>query len=463
MKNKNIIRVIVASILTLVFIASLSAILINVFIEVHTVSFNTNGGSTIESIEVKNGNKATKPTDPTKKNYAFYEWQLNGETFNFHSKIKSDITLDAVWNEFYTVTFDTNGSTLEIPSQTIEHGKFITSVEAPTKPLHIFDRWEVEGIVYDEQTPITGNVTFVAIYNYDVKNVKDFISLFSKSEVQANIQINNVNYKLDNTKMVSGNNTNGTYTQFNSTLNQIVNHGTTITEGNYEYYSSTKQEELPIYLSGVDESDFNFIDGSYVSGDIKVSYVKDNEFKIEYNNNTYVVSLQEGVEVDKCIVNQGVAYYYLFDDTAIALKWDSSFPIYEYSTTVFDDITYDDKTYLLKEFANNSFEGSNLLRIELKGSLEKIGDFAFNQCTKLISVDTNAAVNLSYIGESAFHSTALTTIKIPSSIKTIGDYAFVDCESLKTIYVDAYETDFEKGSLGINWYKKEHSTAIFKK
>ena len=56
---------------------------------------------------VYDGDKATKPSNPTKDDYEFVEWQLNGSKYDFNKAVTGDITLTAKWNEkshTYTVT-----------------------------------------------------------------------------------------------------------------------------------------------------------------------------------------------------------------------------------------------------------------------------------------------------------------------------------------------------------------------
>ena len=65
--------------------------------EKYTVSFDTNGGSSISSQQVVKGSYATKPSNPAKTGYNFVEWQLNGKTFSFTTPITSNITLKAIW------------------------------------------------------------------------------------------------------------------------------------------------------------------------------------------------------------------------------------------------------------------------------------------------------------------------------------------------------------------------------
>lgn len=68
-------------------------------IKTFVVSFDSNGGSKIEKQEVKENEKATEPTKPTKTGYDFVEWQLNGKKYNFETNITSNITLTATWKK----------------------------------------------------------------------------------------------------------------------------------------------------------------------------------------------------------------------------------------------------------------------------------------------------------------------------------------------------------------------------
>ena len=67
--------------------------------KVYTITFDTKGGSTINSQSVKGGEKVTKPENPTKSGYDFSGWTLNGKTYNFDSAVQSNIKLVATWKE----------------------------------------------------------------------------------------------------------------------------------------------------------------------------------------------------------------------------------------------------------------------------------------------------------------------------------------------------------------------------
>ena len=67
--------------------------------ELFTVTFNSNGGSEVRAKRVGENGMVMRPTDPTKEGYTFVGWYLNNEEFDFNTKITSDLTLTAKWEE----------------------------------------------------------------------------------------------------------------------------------------------------------------------------------------------------------------------------------------------------------------------------------------------------------------------------------------------------------------------------
>lgn len=67
-----------------------------------TVVFDSCGGTAVETVTVKNKGTVQKPADPTREGYTFEYWALDGEKFDFSTKITKDITLVAVWKEIST-------------------------------------------------------------------------------------------------------------------------------------------------------------------------------------------------------------------------------------------------------------------------------------------------------------------------------------------------------------------------
>ena len=65
----------------------------------YTITFDTAGGSSIDSIVVKENDMITKPDNPIKEGYTFLGWYIDDEEFNFEDLVKSDLTLVAKWEE----------------------------------------------------------------------------------------------------------------------------------------------------------------------------------------------------------------------------------------------------------------------------------------------------------------------------------------------------------------------------
>lgn len=134
----------------------------------YLVTFNTNGGSKVSNKYVAVNNPVKKPTNPVKKDYVFKEWQLNGKTYNFNTKVTSNITLDAVYTadtrQIYTISFDTKGGTT-IASQKVRRGEKVKIPANPTKSGYKFSNWVYSSKIYDFDTKVTSDMVLTAAYN----------------------------------------------------------------------------------------------------------------------------------------------------------------------------------------------------------------------------------------------------------------------------------------------------------
>lgn len=110
----------------------------------YTVTFDTDGGSTIEPQQVGYKDTATKPTDPTKEGYRLKEWQLEGEVYDFSAPVTENITLTAVWEKVWTVSYDADGGEPEPDDEIVLDGEMATEPEEPTKEDCEFQGWEEE-------------------------------------------------------------------------------------------------------------------------------------------------------------------------------------------------------------------------------------------------------------------------------------------------------------------------------
>lgn len=67
--------------------------------EVFTVTFNSDGGSSVKKLSVKDGQKAIEPKNPTKKGYTFAGWYNGKAKYNFNNAVTKNLTLKAKWNK----------------------------------------------------------------------------------------------------------------------------------------------------------------------------------------------------------------------------------------------------------------------------------------------------------------------------------------------------------------------------
>lgn len=98
----------------------------------YLVTFNTNGGSSINGIYIEEGMTVAKPTNPKKNSYTFDYWSYNGNKYDFSTPITSDITLEAIWKKNETSKKDKNINNSCPYGNTKYNTKYILSVYANT-------------------------------------------------------------------------------------------------------------------------------------------------------------------------------------------------------------------------------------------------------------------------------------------------------------------------------------------
>lgn len=84
------------------FIFVLAVLLLMAFTgckKTYEVKFDSAGGSSVETQEVKKNGTVTKPANPTKDGYEFENWLLDGTAYDFDTKVTSSFTLVASWKE----------------------------------------------------------------------------------------------------------------------------------------------------------------------------------------------------------------------------------------------------------------------------------------------------------------------------------------------------------------------------
>ena len=148
----------------------------------YTVTFDSNGGTSVESQEIEDGKKANRPGEPSRIGYSFAGWFIDeNEPWIFIGyDVTEDVTLIARWTiNQYTITFDTDGGSA-VSAITQDYDTEVTTPSNPTKEGYTFDGWSED---IPEVMPAE-NLTFTATWtinqyaiSYKTNEVTLFISL----------------------------------------------------------------------------------------------------------------------------------------------------------------------------------------------------------------------------------------------------------------------------------------------
>ena len=145
-----------------------------------TITFNANGGSYgLTFLSLNKGDTVGEFTNglasPTRTGYTFRFWGTSpnaSSAYNFNSTVNQSFTLYAVWRiNTYSVSFDLSGGTGSCPTQTVDYGSTATRPSDPTRQDYTFKYWALSGQTteYDFNTPITSNITLVAVWEENPK------------------------------------------------------------------------------------------------------------------------------------------------------------------------------------------------------------------------------------------------------------------------------------------------------
>jgi uncharacterized repeat protein (TIGR02543 family) len=116
----------------------------------YTITFDSHGGSTVETITANTGTQVTKPIDPTQVGYTFTGWfstETGGTAYTWPHALTDNVTMHAQWQDNtlpppvqYTVTFDSHGGST-VGAITQNTGTSVGKPADPTWGGHTFQGW----------------------------------------------------------------------------------------------------------------------------------------------------------------------------------------------------------------------------------------------------------------------------------------------------------------------------------
>ena len=140
----------------------------------YTITFDTAGGTTVDSITQDYGTAITAPANPSKTGYTFIGW----DTAIPATMPAENLTITARWSlNTYTITYDLDGGTAEGNPDfyTIESPEI--TLNAPTRPGYIFTGWSGTGLTGEENLTVTilagstGDRSYTAHWRFDVSTI----------------------------------------------------------------------------------------------------------------------------------------------------------------------------------------------------------------------------------------------------------------------------------------------------
>lgn len=142
--------------------------------EQFNVTFDSNGGTSVNAQKVEKDKTVARPSNPTREGYTFREWQLNNTTYNFNTKVESDITLIAVWDIIKVAPTSSYLETLKIDNLDFDqvfgktNGNYTITVPADTKSINII------------ATPDENSAILKGTGKFDLKDGKNTFQVITK-------------------------------------------------------------------------------------------------------------------------------------------------------------------------------------------------------------------------------------------------------------------------------------------
>jgi len=393
-------------------------------INAYTISFNSNGGSNVDSLTVDFNSTLTEPTTPTKEEYSFLGWfsDINLTTpYTFTTMPAENITLYAKWSiNKYTVTYD--GTSID--PQVVDYNTIIPTPNEPIRDYYSFGGWYIDSeytTEFDFDNPITKDITIYAKWIFIPTTDLTYLLLADEQSYKVTAyegtntviripkyynglpvtEIGNfafANLPIENLVFEDGSlvTTFGAFAFVNTEISDFYLPENLTTIGHLSIFNPVL---LDYYIDN-ENPHFTTVDG--------ILYSKDLETLIAYP------SLRTGS--------------YTIPNTV--LKLDSCSFISSQLTSILFETGSN-----LTEIGPSAFTNTLIESITIPNTVTIIGDYAFDH-SQFNSILFEENSQLSIIGSEAFRDSKLISITIPSNVISINDNAFSDIPSLESINVN---------------------------
>ncbi|MCI8545489.1 MAG: InlB B-repeat-containing protein [Bacilli bacterium] len=135
------------------------------------VTFDSHGGTEVESLKIKKGEVIEEPEEPLKEGYEFIGWYYDGKKFDFSKELDKNIKLEAKWLKVgtikNTITFDSAGGS-SVEAQKVSKGEKVKKPANPTRSGYTFVEWTLDGKSYDFNSKVEKSIKLVAVWKQNV-------------------------------------------------------------------------------------------------------------------------------------------------------------------------------------------------------------------------------------------------------------------------------------------------------
>ncbi len=144
----------------------------------YTISFDSVGGTSVESITQDFATAVSQPANPTKTGHTFQGWLLNNEPFVFNTMPVNGAALVALWEiNSYTITLNVNGGAALADAEVEFDYDADISLVTPTRAGYQFDGWSDGSTTWETGDDMPdSNLSLTAqwsLINYTITYVMD--------------------------------------------------------------------------------------------------------------------------------------------------------------------------------------------------------------------------------------------------------------------------------------------------
>ncbi len=461
----------------------------------YTVTFNSNGGTEINPIQVENGKKCVAPLDPVKQYYIFDGWYVGSEKWSFIGyTITDDITLTAKWSadENYLDIFDWEKTNNKYIIKDIKDNS-IKNIVIPDYVTEIGNGafqncTELENIIIPDNIKRIGYYALQYCYKlkyteyengYYIGNSNNpyLVLLGTKSTITSFSILNTTKIILDTAFALCDQ-----LSQITIPDN-IISIGMNLFEGcesltsvvftknitsipAWTFSGCSSLANITLHESVTAIEDFAFFDcGGLTNITLPdgITSIGDNSF--------WGCSSLTSITIPDSITNIGEgAFQHCSSLTSITIpnKVTSIGEQTFYDCSSLTSINVDVNNFSYKSIDGNLYSKDGTILIQyaigktstaftIPNNVTSIGISAFRDCSSLINITIPNSVTS--IGISAFYNCrGLTSITIPDSVTSIGVSAFGYCSSLADINVSENNQNYK--SIDGNLYSKDGTILI---